>query len=341
MKICPTCHTENPRAASFCRHCRYEFPEETKSDTSISPKILYFKLLEDKYTIGSAIRLEWNVVNAKIVKLNETEVPAIGSSTLKVENAETMALIAENDYDKAVRNIRITPRPQPAIRSFSTSQTSIRAGQEVKFKWETKNCFRLVLRSSKDDVDVTNKPYYKVLPSQTDIYTLVGYAEDENIYVERELQVSVIFPVQITRFVSDQSVIAESDKAVLSWETENATSIVLYPMMKDVTNLHQYEVNPSRTIEYRLIATNGLSQAEAALSVGVRPLPKIDLKFADALAKIEMPSCDVNLSFLSEDLKKARVDEWMMTRPIENIRFSVWKNTIASKFKEVINLFRR
>ena len=119
-------------------------------------------------------------------------------------------------------------------------------------------------------------------------------------------------------------------------ETDN-----YWPLVKDVTKMSYYEINPSRTSEYILVARNNISQAEVPLSVGVRQLPKMELKFADALAKIEMPSCDVNLSFLSESLKKARVDEWMMTQPIENIRLAVWRNTIVNRFKAVANLFRR
>ena len=341
IKICPKCKIDNPLAACFCRQCRYEFPEETKSGQSVSPQIASFVMTEDAYTIGSIIHFEWVSENATSAKFNGQDVELIGHIDYKVEKAETITLTVENDYDKATKTIRIIPKAQPSIRNFSAAQSNIRAGQDIKLKWESKNCHRVSLVWSNGSVDVTNKTYCKVPLMQSETFTIIGYAEDENVFVEQNFRVNVIAPVRINKFVADKGVIVEGDKVILSWDVDNASSITLMPLVKDVTKMSYYEINPSRTSEYILVARNNISQAEVPLSVGVRQLPKMELKFADALAKIEMPSCDVNLSFLSESLKKARVDEWMMTQPIENIRLAVWRNTIVNRFKAVANLFRR
>lgn len=330
MKLCPKCKTENPKAASFCRHCRYEFPEATKNGTSVSPQILSFKLHESDYTIGSIIHFDWTVENATIIKLNEYDVTSNGTAEMAVEKAESITLTAENDYDKTTRTIRLSPRPQPSIRLFSASSLSIRAGQEVKLKWEFRNTVKAVLISSAGEIDVTNKTFIKVSPNNTETYQLVCYSCDDRIFAEQSLQISVVAPVVIRGFYADKDVIAESDKVILTWDVQNATSIMLYPLMKDISRQRRYEVSPSRTTEYRIIAMNNISQDEASVSVGVRQLPKMDLKFADSLAKIEMPSCEVNMSFLSDSLKKARIDEWMTTKPIEEIKLSVRINRIKA-----------
>ena len=111
MKLCPKCKTENPKEASFCRHCRYEFPEATKNGTSVSPQTLSFKLHESDYTIGSIIHFDWTVENATIIKLNEYDVTSNGTAEMAVEKAESITLTAENDYDKTTRTIRLSPRP--------------------------------------------------------------------------------------------------------------------------------------------------------------------------------------------------------------------------------------
>ena len=86
---------------------------------------------------------------------------------------------------------------------------------------------------------------------------------------------------------------------------------------------------------------NNISQDEAFVSVGVRQLPKMDLKFADSFSEIEMPSCDVNMSFLSDSLKKARIDEWMTTKPIEKIKWSVRMNKIKAFFHKQFDIIRQ
>ena len=340
-KICPKCKTENPVVASFCRHCRYEFPEATKNGTPVSPQILSFKVKESDYTIGSIIHFDWTVENATIIKLNEYDVTSNGTAEMTVEKAESIILSAENDYDKTTRTIRLSPRPLPSIRLFSASSLSIRSGQEVKLKWEFRNTVKAVLISSAGEIDVTNKTFIKVAPNNTKTYQLICYSCDERIFAEQSLQISVVAPVVIRSFYADKDVIAESDKVYLTWDVDNATSIMLYPLMKDISKQRRYEVSPSRTTEYRIVAINNISQDEASVSVGVRQLPKMDLKFADSFSKIEMPSCDVNMSFLSDSLKKAHIDEWMTTRPIEKIKWSVRMNRIKAFLHKQFDIIRQ
>ena len=340
-KICPRCKTENPKVANFCRRCRYKFPEGTKDGTSLSPIIHSFKIQENDYTVGSVIHFEWFVENANIIKLNDCDVTSNGNAETKVEKAETIVLAAENDYDKAERSIRLSPRPLPSIRSFSSSYSSIRSGQGIKLKWDFKNAAKAVFITSDGDINVTNKSFIKVTPTKTETYRLVCYSCDDNIFVEQSLQVTVASPVVIHNFTADKDLIAESDKVTLKWDVEHATSIMLHPIMKDVTKLKKIEVNPSRTTEYRLVASNNISQDEQSLSVGVRQLPKMDVKFADSLSKLEIPSFNIDLSFLHDSLKNAKIDEWMTMKPLKEIKLSVRINTLIASVKSIFEQIRK
>ena len=73
-KKCPKCNTSNPVAASFCRHCRYEFPEASKNGLSLEPKIAYFRILETQYVIGSTVHLEWAADNFNKLELEGEDV---------------------------------------------------------------------------------------------------------------------------------------------------------------------------------------------------------------------------------------------------------------------------
>lgn len=336
-KICPKCKTDNPVGASFCRHCRYEFPEATKKGTKLSPEILSFTVEEHAYTMGSCIHFLWKVENANIIQINDVDVTSLDKYEFKVNKAETITLVAENDYDKATRCIRLSPKPVPSIQSFSSSSQHVKAGQDIKLKWDVRNASKIILSLSDGDYDVSWKNYIKVVPAKTEIYTLTCYAEDENIYTEQSLVVTVIETVRINSFTASEEVIIESDKVVLKWDVENATSIMILPMMKDVTKQKSYQVSPARTTEYVLEAQNSISREEMSLSVGVRQLPKIDMKFADSFSKIELPTCEINFSFLSDSMKKARIDEWMTTAPTKDIDCVMWKIALKNKWKAFIS----
>lgn len=323
-KQCPQCHTDNPVLARFCRHCRYEFPEATITGGSLSPEIKRFKIREDKYWKGSVVHIDWRVDNANIVMINDVDVTSRSYFEITVDSATTLTISAENDYDKASKSLRLSPHSLPSITSFSLSQRSISFNQEIKLKWSIRNFARAVLRYGSEEIDVTHKDYFKHRPDKDITYTLVCFAEDEQFYDEQSIDVHVMLPVKINSFKADKDYVVESDKVVLTWNVENADRVTLFPLSREVSSLNRYEIAPSRTTEYRLEAVNMISKEEAVVTVGVRSLPKVDVKFADAISKIELPSCNVDLSFISNSMEKSKIDEWMTITPLEDIvRFNL------------------
>ena len=339
MKQCPKRNTENPKQAKFCRHCRYEFPEASISGGSLSPIVHLCKVREDKYWIGSLIHIDWQIDNANIVSINGFDVTSLDE--IKVDKAMTVTVKAENDYDQISRDLRLSPRPLPSILSLVPSTYQVQAGNEIKLKWDVRNATRITLSSSKVTKDVSNKNYIKISLDRDEQLTLTAYAEDDNVYVDKTVDIRVLSPVAIHGFYADKDVVVESDKVTLRWNVENADSIMIEPIMKDVTRLSSFQVSPARTTEYRLVASNMISRAEASLSVGVRTLPKIDINLGDTFAKMELPSCNVDLSFLSDSIKEADVDVWMTTVPSKAIEKNIWKEKISRKWKEIASIFGR
>lgn len=338
-KQCPQCHTDNPVLARFCRHCRYEFPEATITGGSLSPEIKRFKIREDKYWKGSVVHIDWRVDNANIVMINDVDVTSRSDFEITVDSATTLTISAENDYDKASKSLRLSPHSLPSITSFSLSQRSISFNQEIKLKWSIRNFARAVLRYGSEEIDVTHKDYFKHRPDKDITYTLVCFAEDEQFYDEQSIDVHVMLPVKINSFKADKDYVVESDKVVLTWNVENADRVTLFPLSREVSSLNRYEIAPSRTTEYRLEARNMISKEEAVVAVGVRTLPKIDVEFADAISKIELPSCNVDLSYISSSMEKSKIDEWMTITPLEDISHLNFKYKIKAFGSAIRKMF--
>lgn len=341
MKQCPKCNTENPKQAKFCRHCRYEFPEATIIGGSLSPSIKKFKVRETKYWIGSIIHIDWIVDNANIVSINGFDVTSLMEYEMKVDKAMTVTIKAENDYDQISKDIRLSPRPLPSILSFVSSAHQIQVGNEIKLKWDVRNAVRITLSSSTQTIDVTNTDYIKVCLDRSDQLVLKAYADENNIFVEKSVGIKILHPVTIRAFYANKDVVVESDKVVLSWNVDNAESIMIEPIMKDVTKLTSFQVSPARTTEYRLVASNIISRAEASLSVGVRTLPKIEINFGDRFSTLELPSCDVDLSFLSDSIKAAQIDKWLLLSSSDIMQGRIKRFSLKQRYRHFMSIMRR
>lgn len=341
MKHCPKCNIENPKQARFCRHCRYEFPEATIIGGSLSPIIQKFKVRETKYWIGSIIHIDWLVDNANIVSINGFDVTSLKVYEMNVDKAMTVTIKAENDYDQISKDIRLSPSPLPSILSFVSSTYQTQVGSEIKLKWDVRNAVKITLSSSTRTIDVTNKDHIKVRLDKSEQLVLTAYAGDESVFVDKFVDIRVLYPVSIQGFYASKDVVVESDKVVLSWNVNNAESIMIEPIMKDVTRLSSLQLSPQKTMEYRLVASNMISRAEASLSVGVRALPKIDINFGDTFSKFELPSCDVDLSFLSDSIKEAQIDKWLLLPSSDIMQSKIKRFAFKQRYQHFMSIIRR
>ena len=293
-KICPTCQTANPVAANFCRHCRHEFSVASKEGTELSPIIKDFHIKETDYTIGSKIHLQWDVDNAIRILLNDKDVTNQSVQEVLVEKPLSLILSAENDYNVVSKRLNISPSPLPNIRQFNASATCILEEQEVRLEWKVENASKIELISQDSNSVVQNDDFILINPHKSDTYKLRCHAiADANIYVEQSISIQVVLPVAIDEFTTDNDILLESEKATLKWRVKNAKSIELLPLQSDVTQLKELQVSPTQSTEYRLIARNELSEAEASVTISVRNLPDVQTLGIGTLADIQLPSCQI------------------------------------------------
>ena len=337
MKKCPECNAENPKVANFCRKCRYEFPEATKDGSSLKPEIKYLRIRESQYVVGSTIHIEWDVDNYTKVELAGEDVTLYKDVELIVEKAVELQLVVSNDYDQVKQSVKVVPYSSPVVRRFSSSHSNIKAGKTTRLSWSVDYAKKVLLRSPSDDIDVTVMTELEICPVNDTTYTLVAYAVDESIFVSKDITVRVLHDVVINDFSSDIPQTLESQPVELRWNIENADKIMLYPNDIDVTHQNSLKVFPNRAMTYRIVASNAISIKEALLSIGVRPLPRLDVKVSDSLSRLEIPNCEIDLTPLTTSIKETDLDRWMLSPAEQNISKRVWGQSLWKKLKKILS----
>ena len=337
MKKCPECNTENPKAANFCRKCRYEFPEATKDGSSLKPEIKCLRIRESQYVVGSTIHIEWDVDNFTKVELAGEDVTLYNDVELVVEKAVELQLVVSNDYDQVKQTVSVVPYSSPVIRRFSSSHSNIKSGKTTRLSWSVDYAKRILLKSPLEEIDATLMSELEIAPSNDTTYTIVAYAVDESIFVSKDITIRVLHNVVINDFSSDIPQTLESQPVELRWTIENADKIMLYPNDIDVTHQNSLKVFPNRAMTYRIVASNAISIKEALVSIGVRPLPRLDVKVSDSLSRLEIPNCEIDLTPLTTSIKETDLDRWMLSPAEQNISKRVWGHGLWKKLKKILS----
>lgn len=337
MKKCPECNAENPKAANFCRKCRYEFPEATKDGSSLKPEIKYLRISKSQYVVGSTIHIEWDVDNYTKVELAGEDVTLYKDVELIVEKAVELQLVASNDYDQVKQSVKVAPYSSPVVSRFSSSHSNIKAGKTTRLSWSVDYAKKILLKSPSEEIDVTIMSELEISPTNDTTYTLIAYAVDESITVSKDITVRVLHDVVINDFSSDMPQTLESQPVELRWDIENADKIMLYPNDIDITHQNSLKVFPNRAMTYRIVASNAISIKEALLSIGVRPLPRLDVKVSDSLSRLEIPNCEIDLTPLTTSIKETNLDRWMLSPAEQNISKRVWGQSLWKKLKKILS----
>lgn len=337
IKNCPECNAENPIAANFCRKCRYEFPEATKGGLSLKPEIRFFRIREQQYIVGSKIHIEWDVDNYTRIELSGEDVTLYKDVELVVEKAIELQLVASNDYDQTKQSIRIVPYSSPVIRCFSSSHSNIKAGKTTRLSWSVDYAKTISLKSPTEEVDVTLMSEVEVSPTEDTTYTLIAYAVDESISVLKEISIRVLQDVIINDFSSDLPLTLESQPVELRWDVVNADKIMLYPNDIDVTHQTSIKVFPNRAMTYRLVASNAISIKEQMVSIGVRLLPKLDVRVSDSLSRLQIPNCEIDLTSITTSIKETDLDRWMLSPIEQEITKKMWRKGLWNKLKNILS----
>lgn len=328
-KKCLRCKYENPMAACYCRHCGMKFPEDSKNGTSLTPLIKDFLVMDNVYTVGSVVNLMWDVgQDITSLILDGHNVTHHDTEEYVVKGDATLELKAYNEYRSASRKLKISPSPLPKIVRFETTRKKIKVGEKVKIHIDCIHTDKITLTSNKGYLtDVTKLKSIEIAPTYNEVYTLNCQSIDPKVVVSQELQLEVLGDVNIAMFEADKQETMETIPVTLKWNVIGAHSIILYPNGVNVTGKNSIVVHPSRSTEYRLEVSNGVSVKSEVLSICVRTLPHLNYTMPnfDVLSKVSIFNLD--MSKLQGNLNEIDIDRWMMS-PLDGKRKSIFKRFI-------------
>lgn len=336
LKTCPKCNTENPQAANFCRKCCYKFPEATKSGLSLSPEIRLLRIKEPQYVVGSTIHIEWDADNFTKIELAGEDVTLHNDVELLVEKAVELKLVARNDYDQVEQLLKVLPTPMPKIHRFATSNSNVKAGKDVKLSWNIDGATKVLLKYDTEEIDVSSLAETEVSPRADTTYAIIVFSVDENITIAKEVTVKVLYEVIVNDFSSDLTQILESLPVELRWNVVNAEKIMLYPNDIDVTRQTCIQVYPSRVTTYCLVASNAISIKEHMITIGVRTLPKLNVKVSDSLSRLYIPNCKIDLTPLTASIKETDLDRWILSPIEQTVSKRIWWRSLLNKLKQIL-----
>ncbi|MGJ8726356.1 MAG: beta strand repeat-containing protein [Roseibacillus sp.] len=200
-----------------------------------------------------------------------------GSRTDATEFTESItgfgSFSTEVVYSETGIDLVLTITGAPVVTSFTADVTQTSSGDPVMLSWTSENATTLTLDPGA--TDVTGLTTLTVNPTVTTTYTLT--ASDGTTSNSQTLEVLV--GPRINSLSGSPLSITSTQFSALSWDVDNATSLTLNPGNEDVTGLTTWDVFPTETTTYTLIASNGAAMVQDTIEIIVTP----DIIFFDTL----------------------------------------------------------
>ncbi|AJA69757.1 Protein kinase domain [Myroides sp. A21] len=275
-----------------------------------APKIINFGTNEKEILKGKAIELSWNIENFDKISINNGVGNVTGKHSISVSptNTTTYKLLAENAFDKTENELTITVLPLPKIKEFRSKQQKIEHGKETQLVWDIENAEKVELHWLGNMEVVPNRGEKSISPTEHTNYKVIVTALDGITKEEKEITVQVVKRVEIKSFVSDLEFVVETLPVKLSWEIDNASSIILSSNMQadiDVTGKSEIEILPKRTAVFYLKANNELfSVTSSQIKIEVQNIPTFNPSIIPRLpsGKDLIPSFELDFKELSETI---------------------------------------
>jgi plastocyanin len=199
-----------------------------------------------------------------------------GATSVSPAQTTTYTLTASNKLGQTTASVTVTvsaapPMAPPTIVSFSANPQQIALGAQSTLVWQVLNATDVSISSLGA---VGGAGSQNVSPAATTTYTLT--ASNASGQVTATATVTVLLPAKILSFTATPSTITAGDTVLLSWTTENATTIRIYDIGNVVAN-GSLQVNPKVDTVYTLYVSGAVglpSTAQVAVKVNPASTPK-------------------------------------------------------------------
>ena len=145
----------------------------------------------------------------------------------------------------------------PTITSFTANPSSVVVGQAVTLTWATTNATKVNISGVNGDQPASGS--VQVSPSESTSYTLTATGSGGTATAVAAVTVTPAPPAPlpvITSFTADPSTIPGGGSTVLTWATQNATSVTISGINGDLAANGSVTVSPAATSDYMLTAVN-------------------------------------------------------------------------------------
>jgi hypothetical protein len=238
---------------------------------------------------GDSVSLVWEIRNAgsaEISGVGPVDATA-GSTTVTVTETTTFTLTARNSTREVSQSVTVTvgAAGAPIIRRFSATPSVVEQGGQTTLVWEVENATSVMI-SGIGNVELIGSS--TVLVPQSTTFTLT--AANSTGQVSATVAVTVGDPVRIVNFTVSPSVVANpGDPATLSWETQNATKVIITGI-GEVAASGSMTVNPLALTTYNLLASDARNQVQAVVVVKVENANRAPIAVAHAPRIILVPA---------------------------------------------------
>ena len=241
-----------------------------------NPQIIRFEANPVSIAPGGSSTLSWTTSGAATVTITPTvgTVTVNGSTTVTPSATTTYTLTATSSDGSSVSapvQVIVAPANIPQILTFVANPTTIDAGQSSQLCWQVSGATNIQIDPGVG-ANLNANDCAMVKPSVTTTYTLTATNATGTIKANVTVNVGA---VRITSFTANPvTSTAAGNPVVLSWTTQNASSVVLVgselgPQTLQVNG--SFTVNPITNSIYTLTAYGpGGQTVSVTISVFVR-----------------------------------------------------------------------
>jgi len=198
----------------------------------------------------------------------------------------------------------------PTINSFTASPTTISEGSSSELSWSVSNATALIIDQGIGSISAAGTS--TVTPAVTTTYTLTAVNASGSITASATVTVEIgsstttvtspsvpsippAGPLPVAHIYVNPGTISPAGTAVLSWDTANASNIVINHGIGSVSPSGSRSVSPNSTTVYLITASNavGTVTASTQLLVGASGAPGNNWLASTYTREYHWPSCSI------------------------------------------------
>ena len=231
---------------------------------------------------GQSSTLTWATTNATNVVIDNGVgvVAASGSVSVSPLGTTTYTLTASNvagKKDTCTATVTVTTEEiLPSCDAFTATPTVIQKGQSATLAWATTNATRVVIDNAIGEVAASGT--LSVSPLATTTYMLTAFGTGDNkdtctaTVIVKDTPVETL-PSCVAFTATPTTLPVGGGNVALAWETKDATSVSISPIIGSVATTGTTSVSISTTTTYTLTASNVDGEKDTCAVTIVVPPP--------------------------------------------------------------------